>query len=178
MTHYFDPAQQRRRRGNAGLPEQNRTDRDAGLLVFMVTMSSGSVLLCIHRQPSELSLLHKNGYELAVATNTSEGLRLLQARPVDAVLIDYELCQSEGAGLAHQIKHFRPDLPIIMLVEHLELPGDALQAADALVAKSDGDHFLWATVHFLLNVKPVQRQQRLKTLRAPRHRGGSPGDAS
>jgi response regulator RpfG family c-di-GMP phosphodiesterase len=134
----------------------------------MVFMPGRSVLLCIHHQPSELSLLHENGYELAVATNTSEGLRLLQAQPIDAVLVDYKLCASEGAGVAHQIKRIRPELPIIMLVDHLELPVDALQSADALVAKSDGDHFLWATVHFLLNVKPVQRQQRLQTRRPPK----------
>jgi hypothetical protein len=26
------------------------------------------------------------------------------------------------------------------------------------VTKSDGAHFLWATVHFVLNVKPAQRR--------------------
>jgi hypothetical protein len=29
---------------------------------------------------------------------------------------------------------------------------------DALVTKSDGDHFLLATLHFVLHVKPSQRQ--------------------
>jgi DNA-binding NarL/FixJ family response regulator len=108
-----------------------------------------------------------------MATNTSDGLRLLQTQAVDAVLVDYQLCQSEDAELAHQIKRIRPELPIIMLVDHLELPVDALRSADALVAKSDGDHFLWATVHFLLNVKPVQRQQRLLTPSPPSLLGGS-----
>jgi response regulator RpfG family c-di-GMP phosphodiesterase len=86
---------------------------------------------------------------LATATNTSDGLKLFQSRPVDAVLIEYHLFLSEGAAVADQIKHARPELPIVMLVDHLELPADALRSADALVAKSDGDHFLWATIHFL-----------------------------
>jgi response regulator RpfG family c-di-GMP phosphodiesterase len=122
-------------------------------------MATNGTLLCIHSQPSELTLLHQNGYELATATNTSDGLKLLESRPVDAVLIEYQLCLSEGAGVADEIKHARPELPIVMLVDHLELPHEALRSADALVAKSDGDHFLWATVHFLLNVKPTQRRE-------------------
>jgi response regulator RpfG family c-di-GMP phosphodiesterase len=120
-------------------------------------MATNGTLLCIHRQPSELTLLHQNGYELATANNTSDGLKLLQSQPVDAILIEYQLCLEEGAAVADEIKRARPELPIVMLVDHLELPADALRSADALVSKSDGDHFLWATVHFLLNVKPAQR---------------------
>jgi len=41
----------------------------------------------------------------------------------------------------------------------MELAYDALKSVDALVAKSDGPHFLLATVHFVLNVKPVQHQE-------------------
>jgi hypothetical protein len=51
---------------------------------------------------------------------------------------------------------------------------------DALVTKSDGAHFLLATLHFVLNVKPSQRRpENLRTptpvhLRRPgRSRGGS-----
>jgi response regulator RpfG family c-di-GMP phosphodiesterase len=135
----------------------------------MVIMSGSSVLLCIHQRPSELSLLHKNGYELVMTASSAEGLRLLQARPFNAALVDHRVCQSEGAAVANQIKRIRPELPVIILVNHLELPVHALQSADAVVAKSDGDHFLWATVHFLLNVKPIQRQQRFQAPKIPMH---------
>ena len=43
-----------------------------------------------------------------------------------------------------------------MLAENVDLPADALKSVDALVAHSDGPHFLLATVHFVLNVKPAQ----------------------
>src|ERR1700731_2660371 len=101
-------------------------------------MATNGTLLCIHSQPSELTLLHENGYELATATNTTDGLKLFQSRHVDAVLIEYHLCLSEGAAVADQIKHARPELPIVMLVDHLELPADALRSADALGASSGG----------------------------------------
>ena len=141
-------------------------------------MATNRILLCIHDQPSQLNLLQENGYELATAANTSDGLKLLHSRPVEAVLVEYQICLSEGAAVAAEIKRVRPELPIVMLVDHLELPPDALRSADALVAKSYGDHFLWATIHFLLNVKPAQRQEaelRAGTPAMMRHPSESPG---
>ena len=73
----------------------------------------------------------------------------------------------DGAVVANEIKRMRPTIPIVMLTDNLELPDGALNSVDALVTKSDGAHFLWATVHFVLNVKPAQgregnRQPRTK----------------
>ncbi len=121
-------------------------------------MTTNSTLLCIHRDPGQLSLLQENGYELAPATNGSDGLRLFMSRPVDAVVIEYHLGLLDGATIASEIKQVRPDLPIVMLADHVEIPFDALKSVDALVVKSDGPHFLLATVHFILNVKPTQPQ--------------------
>jgi DNA-binding response OmpR family regulator len=122
-------------------------------------MVTNSTLLCIHREPAQLSLLQENGYELVTATSGSEGLRLLRTRPVDAIVLEYDLGLLDGAVVAAEIKKFRPQLPIVMLADDPELPDEALKSIDALVTKSDGAHFLWATVHFVLNVKPNPREQ-------------------
>jgi DNA-binding response OmpR family regulator len=123
-----------------------------------------STLLCIHRDPTQLDLLRENGYELVTATNSSDGLRLLASTPVDAIVLDYHLGLLNGATVAAEIKKAKPRLPIVMVADDLELPEGALKSVDALVTKSDGPHFLWATVHFVLNVKPIQRKEG--TLRA------------
>jgi CheY-like chemotaxis protein len=139
-------------------------------------MGANSTLLCIHRDPTQLSVLKENGYELATATNGSDGLRLFMSRPVDAVVLEYHLSHVDGTAIADEIKQARPDVPIVMLVDHLELPAAALKSADALVATSDGAHFLWATVHFVLNVKPAQRRSarlRAQTLAAAQRPGMS-----
>jgi DNA-binding response OmpR family regulator len=122
-------------------------------------MATNSTLLCIHRDPTQLSLLTEHGYELAIATTGSDGLRLFMSRPVDAVVLEYHLGLMDGAVVAHEIKRVRPELPIIMVADHVELPVEALKSVDALVVKSDGLHFLLATVHFLLNVKPALRKK-------------------
>jgi DNA-binding response OmpR family regulator len=103
--------------------------------------------------------LEQNGYELLTATNGADGLRLFMSRPVDAIVLDYQLGLLDGGVVATEIKKVKPQVPIVMLAEDVELPADALKSVDALVAKSDGPHFLLATVHFVLNVKPAQRRE-------------------
>jgi DNA-binding response OmpR family regulator len=135
----------------------------------MVPMATNRTLLCIHRDAEQLSLLQEHGYELATATNGSDGLRMFMSRPVDAVVLEYHLGLLDGATIATEIKRVRPDVPIVMLADHVELPADALKSVDALVVKSDGPHFLLATVHFVLNVKPAPRQANKPGSEAPAH---------
>src|ERR1039458_8206798 len=131
-------------------------------------MATNSTLLCIHRDPAQLSLLQENGYELVTATNGSDGLRLFMLRPVDAIVLEHHMGLLDGAAIAAEIKQVRPEVPIVMLTDHLELPDGSLKSVDALVTKSDGPHFLLATVHFLLSVKPAQRHEG-------KARGSNPG---
>ena len=121
---------------------------------------STSTLLCIHRDPAQLGLLQQNGYEVVTATNGCDGLRLFMSRPVDAIVLEYHLGLLDGGIVAAEIKKVNPQIPIVMLSEHLELPDGAWKSVDALVIKSDGPHFLLATVHFVLNVKPVRATAR------------------
>jgi CheY-like chemotaxis protein len=131
-----------------------------------------STLLCIHRNPAQLSLLQENGYELVTATNGAEGLRLLMSRPVDAIVLEYHLGLLDGAVVATEIKKVKPHIPIVMLAEHMELPDGALKSVDALVTKSDGAHFLGSAVHSVLNVKPTLRNRSTLSARPPvRDRG-------
>jgi len=139
------------------------------LPIYINGMATNSTLLCIHRDPTQLSLLKEHGYELATATNGSDGLRLFMSRPVDAVVLEYHLGLMDGVAIADEIKQVRPDVPIVMWADNVELPSDALKSIDALVAKSDGPHFLLATVHFVLNVRPAQRHEAKVRSQTPAH---------
>jgi len=118
-----------------------------------------NTLLCIHRDTAQLSLLQENGYDLVTATNGYDGLRLFMTRPVDAIVLEYHLGLLNGSVIATEIKQVKPEVPIVMLAEDVELPEDALKSVDALVAKSDGPHFLLEALHFVLHVKPTQREE-------------------
>jgi DNA-binding response OmpR family regulator len=122
-------------------------------------MATNHTLLCLHRDPAQLSLLRENGYELITAGSGSDALQLLRSQSVDAVVLDYELSLLQGAAVAAEMKKVKPQVPIVMLTDQLELTGGTLKSVDAVVTKSDGPHFLWATVHFILNVKSAQPLQ-------------------
>jgi DNA-binding response OmpR family regulator len=139
-------------------------------------MASNSTVLCIHRDPSQLSLLQDHGYDLLTATTGSDGLRLFTSQAVDAIVLEYHLGLLDGVVVASEIKRVRPTIPIVMLADHLELPDVALKSVDALVTKSDGAHFLLATVHSVLNAKPARTDDGSLRTQAPgraRRLGGS-----
>ena len=145
-------------------------NRFAGRLhIYLTFMGINSTLLCVHRDPAQLGLLEEKGYELINATNAPDGLRLFMSRPVDAIVLEHQLDLLDGSVLVAEIKRVRPEIPIVMLVDHLELPDGVLRSVDAIVAKSDGAHFLWATVHFILNVKPVQLREQTQRAQTPAH---------
>jgi DNA-binding response OmpR family regulator len=114
-------------------------------------MAATSTVLCIHRDPQQLTLLREKGYGLITATNGREGLRLLMSCSVDAVVVEYYPGLLDGAVVADEIRRARPEVPIIMVADPMKLSREALKSVDTLVNKSAGAHFLWAAIHFLLN---------------------------
>jgi DNA-binding response OmpR family regulator len=136
-------------------------------------MPNQSTLLCIHRDPAELLHLEQHGYRLVTASCGQEGLRLLMSQPVDAVVIEFHLGLFDGAVVASEIKRVKPGLPIVMVCDNVELANDALKAVDAIVVKSDGQHFLVATIHFVLSVEwEQQHTARTAAARRPFNRMG------
>ncbi|HZS98121.1 MAG TPA: response regulator [Terriglobales bacterium] len=121
-------------------------------------MATQSTLLCIHRDPDQLLHLEEKGYRLVTATCGQEGLRQLMSQPVDAVVMEYHLGLLDGAVVASEIKQAKPQIPIVMVCDNLELPEDAWKSVDAIAMKSDGQHFLVATIHFVLSVQWEQQQ--------------------
>ena len=136
-------------------------------------MADARSLLCIHRNPAELSMLQEKGFSLITATHGSQGLRLLVSKAVDAVILEYYLGLLDGAAVADEIKKVRPRLPIVMLAESLELPEGALKSVDALVTSSDGPRFLLEAIHSLLQAKD---RQLFDT--APAKQAESPGEGA
>ena len=116
-------------------------------------MTVARSLLCIHRDPAQLSALEENGFCVITATHGSQGLHLLVSQPVDAVILEYHLGLLHGAAVADEIKKVRPRLPIVLLAESLELPEGALKSVDALVTNCDGPRFLLEAIHTVLQEK-------------------------
>jgi DNA-binding response OmpR family regulator len=141
-------------------------------------MAENSRLLCIHRDPSQLTQLEQGGYELVTATNGRDGLRLFMSGPVDAIVLDHHLGLLDGGMVAAEIKKVKPEMPIVMLAHGLELPVSALSWVDALVPNADSPDLLLATIRSVLDAKPAQlREEKLGDLAsAHRRRPNKPWD--
>jgi CheY-like chemotaxis protein len=116
-------------------------------------MAAPNTVLCIHRDPDQLTLLREKGYGLVTATDGREGLRLLRSHPVDAVVLEYQLGQLDGTVVADEIRRVRPGVPIVMVADLVEIQDEAFRSVDTLVDRSEGAHFLWAALHFMLTTK-------------------------
>ncbi len=124
--------------------------------IYPTGLTTSGTLLCIHPDPAQLTLLQERGYELVTAANGSDGLCILMSRPVDAVVLEYNLGRLDGAAVADEIKRVKPKIPVVMLADYPQLPAGRFKSVDALVNKSDGVHFLWATVHFVWTAQPAK----------------------
>jgi len=113
-------------------------------------MPATGTLLCIHRDPSQLSPLRDKGYGLITASNGSDGLRILMLNPVDAIVIEYYLGLLNGAVVADVVKQVMPHLPIVLIADNMELPAGTLKSVDVVVAKSDGPSCLLESIHSVL----------------------------
>ena len=76
------------------------------------------VILCIEDEPIHLLLrkkvLERAGYTVIGVTSAAEALAALEKAPVSAIIADHMLQETTGTELAREIKHIKPDVPIIL----------------------------------------------------------------
>ncbi|MFZ0289508.1 MAG: response regulator [Candidatus Sulfotelmatobacter sp.] len=98
-----------------------------------------AVVLCIDDNEDvlecEKSFLESFGYTVLTAPSSSKGLELASMHSVDVVIVDYPMPEMNGQELAFEIKRLRPLAPIIMLTGAVNVPEQALNLVDALIAK-------------------------------------------
>ncbi len=126
----------------------------------MGVMSANGTLLCIQRNPSKLQFLTQSGFDVLTAADGHEGLRIFMTQPVDAIVLEYHLGFLDGGVVAAEIKKVCPRIPIVMLINDLEVPDGALKSVDMVVAEFDGDHFLLSAVHSVMEASRVPKSQR------------------
>ena len=59
-------------------------------------------------------ILQRSGYEVSLAANGKQGLRMFYEKPADLVITDMAMPQMTGDKLAEEILKIRPDIPIIL----------------------------------------------------------------
>ena len=101
-------------------------------------------ILCIDDDEAILSyekaLLEGSGYCVVIAASAREGLVLVTTCN-GAVLLDYEMPDMNGCGVAFEIQRVRPELAVILL-SGSEVPKYALDLVDAFVPKLEASRAL------------------------------------
>jgi CheY-like chemotaxis protein len=112
-------------------------------------------VLCLDDEEAVLRLLEivleRNGYLALPATNGREALRLAAMHRVDAAILDYGLPDMTGGEVAREVKHIRPDIPILMFSGACDVPRSEVTHVDVLVAKSDGVSTLLAILQKIIH---------------------------
>jgi DNA-binding NtrC family response regulator len=76
-------------------------------------------LLVVDDEPQIREMLSmyfsKHGFDVKLASNSTETLRAIEADPLDVVVLDIGLAEEDGLKLLEKIKALHPDLRVIML---------------------------------------------------------------
>jgi len=79
---------------------------------------SATRVLCVENHPEYMGalkyMLETAGYEVMVATNGDQALHLLTTRPVDGVLLEYDLPDATGSAVRAEMKRIKPDVPVLL----------------------------------------------------------------
>jgi CheY-like chemotaxis protein len=100
------------------------------------------------------SMLEDLGHASQVVPSGISALNVLRSdRTIDAVITDYAMPDMTGAELAAQIRHLRPDMPIILATGYADFPNNSAQNLPQL-SKPFGSHEL-ASILTTLSQRPL-----------------------
>jgi CheY-like chemotaxis protein len=87
------------------------------------------------------ALLEEQGFDVRVAVNGEEGLKLFESLPFDVVVTDNRMPVMSGLELIGRIRAIKPQVPVVLLsgmVEPLGLTQENT-GADAVIAKNSNE---------------------------------------
>jgi CheY-like chemotaxis protein len=99
-------------------------------------------------------LLEQSGYEVLEATGGDDGLSIFRTRPVDAVVLDYQMPGMNGDVVAAKMKRINANIPIMLLSAYGPLPQNKLASVDSFVSKSQPPNDLLSSLQILLEDQP------------------------
>jgi CheY-like chemotaxis protein len=117
------------------------------------TAAHPPLILCIDDAEVALRvrklLLGSEGYRVLTASSGEGGMELFKQNPIELVVADHFLSGKTGIETAREMKHLKPEVPILIVSAAMEKP-DGLEFADGFLAKGEpAQVFLDAIAHLL-----------------------------
>jgi CheY-like chemotaxis protein len=99
------------------------------------------IVLCIDDRPDQVEIrkaaLEARGFCVETVTSGYAAMKMLEKKPVNAVLLEYKEEGMDAEALAFQINQRFPNLPIILLSAYSEMPERILWLVDEYVMRSE-----------------------------------------
>jgi|SRR6185312_423627 response regulator RpfG family c-di-GMP phosphodiesterase len=115
-----------------------------------------STILCVDDYETSLGgwclYLQSMGYSVITAQTAQEGLQLFAVSPVDLVLLDYALPDSNGYDVAATMKRIKPDVRILMFSGVPHVPENAQLHVDAFLRKGESPAVVLDKIRELLDL--------------------------
>jgi response regulator RpfG family c-di-GMP phosphodiesterase len=112
-------------------------------------------ILCVDDYETSLGgwglYLQSAGYLVTTAQTAQEGLQLFAVSPVDLVLLDYAMPDSNGDDVAATMKRIKPNVRILMFSGVPDVPENALLHVDAFLQKGQPPTVVLEKIRELLN---------------------------
>lgn len=105
--------------------------------------------------------LDARGYLALPCSNGNKALNVIARGAVDAVVVDYNMPEMNGAELAAAIRTRRPRLPILMFSGETDIPAESLALVDKVVLKGESNGFS-AIADFLDSLGSTHRRKNLE----------------
>lgn len=119
-------------------------------------MPKHGTLLCIDDDPAYLKvrklLLETFGYKVCTSNNGRDGIRLFNSQHFDAVLVDYQMPEMNGAQVASEMRRLNPRIPILMVSAYGSLPPGVTRFVNAFISKTEPSAYLVSKIDQLLAV--------------------------
>jgi twitching motility two-component system response regulator PilH len=121
-------------------------------------MIRGRTILCIEEANTFLNIFgsyfEDRGYCVLRATSVKDGLELLAAKGVDAVVLDYQMSGMSGVAALQVVKRVSSETPVLVLSRAKStVPQDVRHAATAVLLKDRSTSELVRSVERSLEVK-------------------------
>ena len=116
-------------------------------------------ILCIDDYETALAgwclYLQNAGYQVITASTAQEGLERFAVTPIDLVLLDYAMPESNGDQVAATMKRMKPNVRILMFSGVPDVPDHARAHVDAFMQKGQSPGVVLDRIRELLDSTQV-----------------------
>ena len=102
---------------------------------------NGPSILCVDDYETSLAgwclYLQSVGFSVTTAKTAQEALEIFAISPLDLVLLDYSMPETNGDVVAETMKRIKPDTRILMFSGISDVPENARRNVDAFLQKGE-----------------------------------------